>query len=515
MNRLLLSVFSVIIAAGSVLGSEYTVATREGELTTLTYQSLAASDASLVGASTVALDVNGPRWTASKGFGKGVLDGSRMGLDSSTNLNTMFEIFVSAAMVKLLQDTQFTTSLDDAISTTFTPNNIALVNPTTGSAITYRHVMQHTSTILDSNFASYTRTAPATVGTLDAFVEAYLTTGAGGVLRPTVFSAFEPGTVSAYSFARANIALLGYMVNRIISAQSLSYLGVDDYIYQNFIQPMGLSHTFFLQRDGTAAEIMTHLLFTGTFSGVTITDAANYAPYYQNSTADQLNILSPLIHPAFISDYMGYTTSNDIARMLYHFFMGGSTTWTTISNELKSLFQITQGLGRVSSQTGSGLGIMYFNGQTICDLATSTSIISSCPLTNLSGVYGYVTARDRVHTGFLCSDSTSIGKLCVATTLVYSTISSRDTTAFMTLSAAIFQDLAGTLLSSSSNVVLSAPEKDEWFGVYVFIGVYCTLVVVYATTKILIYWGLQVSIAANTNTGGAAQLATPKKNILE
>lgn len=491
---------------------EYTIATRKGELTTLVYQSLADADASLIGGATIAIGKDGPYWPSSQAFGRGVRAGQRMDLSACTNMNTMFELLTSASLVKLFQDTQFTPSLDDPIAASLSPFGIPIVNPTTGVAVTYRHLMQHTSTITDSGFSAYTRTTPATVGSLASFVEAYLTTGSGGTLQPSAFSSREPGSPSAYSFARANIALVAYIINRVISTQGLSYLGVADYAFQNFVAPMGLSSTFFLQTDGSAAKVVAPPAYSGAFTGVDPTNAANYAAFYQNCIVDQdMTTSGVLIHPAFVSDYMPYTTAEDIARLVFNLFLSGKQRWTTVSNELRSVFVLSQNSGRVPFQTATGLGLMFFDGQAMCDTALAAGVLSSCPLVNITRPYGYLTSRDKVQTGFVCGDDTSIGPLCVVNTFVFSgASSSRDATAFVSLTAATFQDLAGDPFAASG-VVVAPPEKDEWFGVYVFLGVYGTLVVVYIITKIVIYWGMQISIAANTNTGGAAQLATPKK----
>lgn len=483
---------------------------RQGEATQLLLNALFASDSSLTGVGTMVVTENdGIEWPSSKVVGKGSLTTGItkvLSHDSCFSANTLMEMLVAAAATKLQQDTAFTNSLDDIIPTTFTPSGVTLQNPTTGRGITYRMLMQHTSTITDTGFATSAAKLPATVGTLESFVESYFVTPAGALIT-TVFTTKEPGTPDSHVFARSNTALLAYVLGKVITARSLAFSGVQDYLYQTFLQPFGMSDTFFLTVDGSVPGTTYVPSFSGTYSVPSPSAAASYGATRGACIVDQMTG-DIYIHPAYVSDYMPQTTVADLSKLVYFLFV--KPTYASVTIAMKQLLLISAGTASAVGQSGRGLGIMYYSGTSVCAAGTASSVISSCPLGNSSVIYGNSYSRGRTTEGVICVDGTSSGVLCVVSVKIHSTSATRTSTDILAITATAAQDIVGTVVADTTSFPSTSTE-DPWFGVYVFIGVFGTVLLAYLVTQLFLFLFLQVSLASSTNAGGAANLATPER----
>ena len=499
-----------LVAAHAATSATSVVYRQQGEATQLLINALFTADSSLRGVDTMVVSgTNGIEWPSSKAVGQGSLTTGltkQLSHDSCFSANTMLETLVAAAVVKLQQDTAFTNSLDDQISTTFSPGGVTLANPTTGAAITYRMLMQHTSTISDTGFAGSSAKLPATVGTLQSFVESYFVSASGSLIT-TVFTSKDPGTADAYAYARVNTALLAYIVGKVISANSLAFGGVEDYLYQAFLLPFGMSNTFFLNVDGSVPGTTYIPSYTATFTTPTASSAASYGATRSACIVDQISG-DVYIHPAFVADFMPQTTISDLTKLTYFMFV--HPMYTTVTVAMKQLLLINAGTATVVGQSGRGLGLMYYSSSSVCSAATSSNVISSCPLTNTSVIYGNTNSRGRTTEGFVCVDDTTVGVLCVISVKIHSTSSTRSTSDLLALTATAAQDIVGTVTADTTSFSTTTTE-DPWFGVYVFVGVYGTVIVAYLVTQLFLFLFLQVSVASSTNAGGAANLATPER----
>lgn len=491
-----------------VLAIAVAVEAATGDVGVVMYNTLRSQDATIVAFSTSTMITGGATlWTNThtRGVGNRAL-GTANDLDRCFHMNTMSEILVTVAALDLIAVTGFG-ALDDALSTLYTPSNVSFVNPTTGYNITYRHLMQHTSTISDGSFPSFVTTS-GTIGTLADFVNAYFITSTSGVatLNTAVFSTKQPGLATSYAFARANTALLAFILESVIAQKGLGYSSLDDYITTVILAPLGMSATFFLHSSAFPG-ITTIPSFSGTYSAVDYTNTTNSAAYFAGCVIDQMGTTTSL-HPSVYADYNGYTTLGDVMRLIRGLFY--TTKFSTYVSLMKSSLALTSSVARMSGHRGQGLSFMYFNGDTLCSAATATGVVNACPVSNLTTIYGYVANREFVESGFFCADSatSNFGLVCVAGSMVHTSSSTRSPTNLYALAAATLQELYGTFSVSQAPVGTTTPAavQSEWFGVYSFLGVYLTLLGV-LLASVVIQWLFQpAALAQAMDSGGAASI---------
>ena len=476
----------------------------QGDTPALMFSRLQAVDGSLTAAATMTLTKTGSvMWPLSQVYGQaGPSRNKKMSFDSCFAMHSMSEILVSYAAVKLLQDTNFATSLDDAIATAFSPSGLTMQNPNNQKAISYKMLMTHTSTIRDVNFGAATLATPNTVGTLAAFIDNYFVT-TGGQLVSSVFVANkEPGTASAYNFAKVNIALLAYILERIIANNNLGYASLKHYIAQEVLTPFGMSSTFFLQPDGSAPGIVAAPDFSGSFTAAATGSSSAYASYFQGCIVDQTTVSTVLIHPAYPADFMAYTTVSDLMALMNALFM--DTRFQSISLLMKERLTVDASVAQ-QAQSGQGLSLVYYNGATVCDSGLNTLTIRSCSLSNVSTVVGYAVSRGTTTLGFFCSETSAFGQFCTASVFIYSSSATRSYDAPMAMAAAAFQEMTGTvtLTTPAPLPALRTEGEERWFGVYVFIAVYLSIMIVIFGTSLLQYFFQPAALATNANTASA------------
>lgn len=491
-----------------------------GDVELLLYNTLRANDATIVAAGMSTINAEGSvlwEYTKARGLGNRALS-TAMELDRCFHMNSLAELLVVMAALTMQADSPYASTLDDTISTKYTPSNLTFTNPLNGFNVTYRELMQHTSSILDTNFMSFTTTS-STVGSLASFVSAYFVVDSSGVpaLNRNVFSTNQPGLAASYAFARANTALLSFVLENVIGDKGLPFSGLDDYIAQTFLQPFGMSSTFFL-RSAMFPGVTTIPSFSGVFPGGNFSNASFAARYFSGCVIDQMTA-STTLHPAIYADFMGFTTMADLTRLIRGMFYPSLPTTAsslTLSNAVSlmmdSSISVTSSNARMAGQQRQGLGLMYFNGDTMCAAAKGTKVVDSCTVSNVSTVFGYVANRDFIETGFFCvdSDPSSTKQLtCVVATLLHTGSSVRSPTNLMAVAASTLQDLYGTFTVSAAPLTTATPAavESEWFGVYCFLGVYLSIMGVYFSAQ-LIQWLFQpAALAQAADSGGAASLA--------
>jgi hypothetical protein len=413
-------------------------------------------------------------------------------------MSTMGELLIAYAAVKMQKELQFTDSLQTPISTTLSPLGVTFRN--NDKDITYEMLLRHTSTINDALFESWTVVAPAAVGTLANFVESYFVTGQQ--LRTSAFNSAEPGTANAYVRARANTALMAYILERVLAARSLGDL--KSYIVNNILVPFGMSSTFVLNNDGTAPGVTPVPVFTTTLL-LDLTAAASYTAFYQGCIADTPTVR--FLHPAWPADYMMYTTTADLTRLARKLIIEVTPeAHSDVVNEMKTPFDLRFAASAQTkqAQTKQGLGLMFFNGDQTCASATSTKVISACPVTNASTVIGYVAARSNTLVGFLCAAKDNLQSLMVCTsgTFVYSSTTAAAFDPVFQVAGAAFQDRFGTvtILTPAPTLPLRTDDEERSFGVIVFFGVFLSVIAVFFGTMVMQYLLLPPSLSQVTNT---------------
>ena len=528
-SKMKMVVLTIVLLLACVAWADVSYVSKyTGDLGQLMFTTL-ARDGSIIGATSMTLDGTGSiNWAASAAYQS---DNSPsppaklVSLDSCMAMNTMGELLVVMAAHRLHDAVpSFANTFDDPIDRSLTPRGVNLT--INNVRITFKMLMQHTSTIMDIGWAGSANKA----GDFKTFVENYFVVANTVILSQGVFTGKKPGAPESYLFARANIALLAYVLGQVITINNpingVSYLSLQDYITQTMLNPMGCANTFFLNADGTAPGITSEPAFSGTFTSIPYSQSTSYASYYQGCIIDQLGG-APLLHPAYWSDYMGYTTAADLTRLVYGMFY--NPTFYVTTAQMKQTIPVSS---FVAGHVQQGLGLMMFSGASICAAGIAKQVMTSCPSNNATFVVGYVSNRDYVDRGIFCSNVTSASQqLCTTVSILYNQpVSKRVPTNLYAMTAAVWQDLAGTI-SLTSGIVTStfrreavelaftfgtpapivyhngATTDDQWFGVYVFLGVYFTLMGTYFGTVFIQWLLMPAALATVTETGGATQLS--------
>jgi CubicO group peptidase (beta-lactamase class C family) len=102
--------------------------------------------------------------------------------------------------------------------------------------ITFRHLLTHTSSLRDNDFAYSTYSTGDPTITLETFVREYLTPN-GTYWKKSSFSKHEPGKREDYS--NVGFALLGYLV------ETISKQPLEAYLRENIYAPLGMLETSF------------------------------------------------------------------------------------------------------------------------------------------------------------------------------------------------------------------------------------------------------------------------------
>ncbi|CUF13614.1 beta lactamase-like protein, putative [Bodo saltans] len=487
-----------------------------GDVNNLLYNTLKASDSTITAVTTATISSGGTvQWNSAftTGVGNRALT-TTMTTDRCFHMNTMGELFVVLAALQLQQDFAFATTLDDTLNTAYTPSNLTFTNPKNGYNISYKQLMQHTSSILDTSFATFATTSSSTVTSLSTFLSSYFVTVTSGVpaLNSAVFSSSQPGLATSYSFARANTALLSFILENVIADKNVGFTSLADYITATFLAPMGMSSTFFLT-NASYPGLTTIPSFTGTYPSMATSNNTVSAAYYSGCVIDQMSTVTTL-HPAIFADYMGFTTGGDLVRMVKGLFF--STTFSTIVSLMRDIVSISTSVARFSGQSGQGLGLQYFNGDTVCASAKGTSVVSTCTVSNATTIYGYLSNRAYMENGFLCTNtgSTTYGLVCVVTSILHTSSSTRGPANVMAMAAVTYQDLVGnvTVTGVPAATPVPAQVQSDWFGVYCFLGVYLTLLGTYFGTLALQWLFQPAALAMAADSSGAASLGYAARN---
>lgn len=499
------------LSVGSVVGQQVAA----GVTVELMINTIRRLDPTLIGAGVLVDSAAGGPIT-SLDRAKGMAGAQRDRLftpDSCVSMNTMGELLVAYAGAQLLADTRFAASLDDVIDTTLSPAGLTL--QANGQRLTYKMLLTHTSTITDALFGSFSTTAPNAVGTLTNFVESYFVT-TGGQLNTAVFAGgtAAPGTANAYSPARANIALMAYILERVIVTRSVEQGTLQRYIFEKVLKPFKMSSTFFLKSDGRYPVVTAVPVFSTTYDP-DFTLSSNYNSYFTQCAADEL--AARTLHPAWPADFMGITTLRDMAKLARALVIESSTIGVLMQERLL-LTSAPQATLR-QAQVAQGLGLQYFNGDRICQLTTATSVVSSCPVTNLSSIVGYVAARGASLVGFLCHNpGPATGFVCVSAAFVHGSSNAGSFDTVLQATGAAFQEVFGTttVVTTPPQLPLRSGYDEEVFGVSVFFGVYLTLLAIFFGTMMIQWLCLPPSLSRVTNTNaftlGAGTRLSPRRS---
>eukprot|EP00672_Neobodo_designis_P016755 CAMPEP_0174835638 /NCGR_PEP_ID=MMETSP1114-20130205/5506_1 /TAXON_ID=312471 /ORGANISM="Neobodo designis, Strain CCAP 1951/1" /LENGTH=516 /DNA_ID=CAMNT_0016069591 /DNA_START=56 /DNA_END=1606 /DNA_ORIENTATION=- len=448
------------------------------------------SDTTLQAAAAAVLDTSSFRSQLSGAFGfADRTNGNAMMLDNIVRVNTLSETLVVAAALRLVAASVLP-SIDSTIPTTYLPQQVSLINPAHATTpITLRMLMTHTSTLSDASFETARRTSPTAVVDLRSFVTSYMVTSSGGVntLSTSIFTAgATPGSTAAYNYARINTAVLTFIIEMAVIANPGQITGTTytalAYVREKILSPLGMSDTVTMTTTGGFP----------TLSYPTLGDAYSERVVEDRSSAGT-TLTSRTLHPAYFSDYMTFSSPLDLARLVQSLFLSTSTSTSSnlaaIGNVMKSKTVVN---GGVSAMTATGLGIMYFNGATMCASALATGAITKCPLTAAHNVWGFVSSGQFSLVGYYCTDAVSTtNPTCVTTVHTYNDAGSAGTKPVelsQAMAAAALQLAIGDT-SQVSQTTVSSSSRSDLYGVWVFFGVLGVLIFVflasYATEAII------------------------------
>eukprot|EP00760_Papus_ankaliazontas_P030143 PhM_4_TR4622/c0_g1_i1/m.43131 len=430
------------------------------------FNSQKAADSTLYGASVITTDLNGLRWDLSGAYGIVNSASQIMNLDTILRVNTMSEVLLAIVAERLVDANILTVS--STLSTSYTPNGASFTHPNTGRTLTVEMLLTHTSMLNEVSWASYfttTNEGTALTSPVDfaAFVNSYffVTTSGTTSLKSNIWITTTASTTHRYSFSRANIALLAYYLDRLIAARKpSSATSLETYLQAVVLNSMSLSDTFYENE-------------AGTYPGNYLLNARR-AKDLSSATATA----TVFVHPAKYADVMLYSTPLDLARMARDLFINSNTAtnpFYTIGTRMKATTDITSSVSTDGytvriGQSRQGIGIFYFDGAKMCSLALASRLVTACPLTATSNVWGYLAAERTTLTGFFCTDHNIQNPTCVVTThLYYSSSTAKSNDLAMTMAAVAFQSALGT--QASLVVTTTSGSNDSLFGLWVFFGV--------------------------------------------
>lgn len=397
--------------------------------------------------------------------------------DSSVRMESAAELLITAAALKLVADSNLV-AIDQTIPSQLLPRAAQFVNPSFGTtALTLKMLMQHTSTFSDAKFATWQKTSPDPVVDLRTFVEGYFLTTVNNQF--TVASdvwhttSIQPGTAAAYQYAKVNIAMLAYIVDQaivanptLVSGTSKTVLG---YIQEKIIAEFGMSNTFIRNVDGSFPTS------SNPSGGVIYTNAV-----VQDLTVGSVAVTTTATHPAYFSAFMTYSSAADMAKLVRALFLETGTNWATVGTTMKantiSLASVTN---KVRAQVGQGLGIFTFDGAQICADGVATGVITKCPLTTTSTVWGTVAVGEFSQVGVFCADTGSV--TCVTTT--HSFLASSGTQKSYENAMAMAGTSVQLAVGDATTITTTTSANDSnsnLYGLWVFFGVLGVLLFVMA-----------------------------------
>ena len=186
------------------------------------------------GASTYIFRDNQILWNRSYGYAD--IKQNKKVTDSTTFITaSISKVFTATALMQLWEDGLF--ELDDNINN-YLPPELQVVNPDyPDDAITFRHLLTHTSSIAyDWPLTASLYCIGDCPTPLESFLIDYLMPG-GKYYNRGPFISWAPGT--KWEYGNEDIALLGYLV------EVLSDTSFEDYCQQNIFIPLGMNETSF------------------------------------------------------------------------------------------------------------------------------------------------------------------------------------------------------------------------------------------------------------------------------
>lgn len=159
-------------------------------------------------------------------------NGTALNADQVFLLASVSKTITAVALMQLFDQGRFTleTPINDHL-------DFDVIHPDFSTPITFRHLLTHTSGIIDGPSTDdqyyYGQDSPVPLAT---YMRDYLTPSGQFYDAQQNFDSFEPG--EGYEYSNIGAALMGVLVEQI------SGIGFNDYCKQNIFQPLGMTRTF-------------------------------------------------------------------------------------------------------------------------------------------------------------------------------------------------------------------------------------------------------------------------------
>eukprot|EP00756_Hemistasia_phaeocysticola_P034329 Hpha_TRINITY_DN16516_c1_g17::TRINITY_DN16516_c1_g17_i1::g.136861::m.136861 len=432
------------------------------------------------------------RTSAAYGYASTASSATRaMSLDTPVRLGAVSELLVVASALLIDSIAQ---NINQPVDSRYLPHdNLVLRNPAYPTQdITYKMLMWHTSSITEPGYASY---ASATSCTLTGvcggdsatefrtFVEAVFAPSSSTLgtttFDPAVFGSQMPGAESSYSHSRLNTALLAYIIDGMVKDGSVSVSSqvqtIGSFIEEQILVPLGMASTFYLLRDGSVPKLTNQAL--GQYENAKVRE------YDSSGTAD-----ARYVHANYPGDVMQFSSSLDIGFRLASALLAPPLTGDceparlcqvgrTMRNSMQTVTTNARDL-----QVGQGLGVVFYDPESICAETIATGLFSKCPLMTSHKVWGYVSAGmagvDRTSVpSVLCTDAaggSSERAACVSVmqAVRYNPAVTTSARQNFAMAGAAFQITFG---EAETTLVSRSGDDDDLYGLWVFFGVVGTV----------------------------------------
>lgn len=450
--------------------------------------SLFASFTNIYAAAIVTLDAKGVTKRVSTGAHGTANPLTRVPMltDTSINGNTAGELFVAMVALRLVRDGHLP-GLDQSIPTNLMP--CAMTNPfDVGSFLTLRQLLSHSSRLVDDS-AKFQTVGASNAGSaresLRTFaLNFFAVPSATGFLCAS--NLFQQGlSQGTYSYARANVLLLSYIIESAIS-QNLALVQssqktIGAYMQESIFNALGLDGTYFLLPDGSNPR---RALSLSQFDAKAVQEMSTLT----GTSTTQL-------FGGYTADFMLRTSASDLAKVARSLFIDTRSSFYQIGLTMQTFINATDS-GRVAGMTLQGLGIIGVSNNYLCNQGQAlVGFPGGCALSGSATVFGVVATGRTSAVSSLCMATAGAVVTCTSAVVGYTTAgtlarkfdaqaltsssTSANTLYAMTTSASN-NVLISPLLSQGSTITEADQEQPGIFGFTVFIAFFLSVVGVLA-----------------------------------
>lgn len=329
----------------------------------------------------------------------------------------------------------------------------------------------------------------------------------------------RPGRAGSFLFSRTNTALATYIINtQIVLAQreqgvpedELSGLGT--FLMDVIFPALSLVDTFVLDRTGRRSPSV--------YPPRQTTDWLPFISMQDVSADGRTEVVNRPIHPAYAADYMVYTTTNSLLSLMARVLLPEGPFYDTIGARLSEGAVAIGTLPAAQYLANSGAGLFNMSLTALCDLLghsldDSSSVNCATLCTFEAGVnvasdtaaYGLIASGEFSQVAIVCVPSLVTGTWCSATAVAYNQkpgngLSERlsGDTPFtpwpLLVSVASVAEFTSQPLPPTTGEPTPAPTDPPGpprmdtknFGLYVFLGVLATVVVVVVASYVADYF---------------------------